>query len=97
MIYVDPLVVWGGSNAPRCFRFKLSCHMYADDVRELHRLAKKIGLKRDWFQDARLKHYDLTENKRKLAMKHGAKEKSFRHMVKYMRKIRKVSKKEKDK
>jgi len=84
-VYVDPLMVWGGSNAPRCFRFKSSCHMYADKLQELHRLAKKIGLKKEWFQDKTLKHYDLTESKRKLAVKHGAIEKSFNHMVRYMR------------
>jgi len=82
-VYVDPLMVWGGSNAPRCFRFKPSCHMYADDVKELHKLAKKIGLKREWFQNKTLPHYDLTEGKRWQAVKHGAIEKDFKHMVRY--------------
>ena len=35
-------------------------HLIADSEKELHDFAKKIGLKRDWFQDHRHKHYDLT-------------------------------------
>lgn len=72
-IYVDDLVTWGGDNAPYCFRNKPSCHMYADDLEELHKMAIKIGLKKEWFQNhPHLKHYDLTPSKRELAIKHGA-------------------------
>lgn len=35
-------------------------HMIADSLNELHTFAKSIGLKREWFQDKRIPHYDLT-------------------------------------
>ena len=35
-------------------------HLVSDlNLEELHLFAKKIGLKRHWFQDKRLPHYDL--------------------------------------
>jgi len=72
-VYVDGLIIWGGDDAPRCFRNKPSCHMFADTLEELHSLAAQIGLKSSWFQDnKRLQHYDLTESKRKLAVRYGA-------------------------
>lgn len=55
--------------------------MFGDDREELHQFAKKLGLKRAWFQDHRSNpvfwHYDLTKNKRQLAVRHGAKEVTF--------------------
>ena len=44
-------------------------HMVADTEAELHEMADKIGLKRSWYQD---RHYDVSESKRELAIKHGA-------------------------
>jgi hypothetical protein len=80
-VYVDPLMVFGGDSAPRCFRHKASCHMYADSLEELHRLAGAIGLRREWFQDhAALPHYDLTASRRELAVRAGAIEHSTREM-----------------
>jgi len=35
-------------------------HLVADNINELHRFAQSIGLKRKWFQDHRIPHYDLT-------------------------------------
>jgi hypothetical protein len=42
------------------------------DVSELHAFAIRIGIKRNWFQDGRFPHYDLTENMRRRALKAGA-------------------------
>ena len=56
-------------------------HLWADDLEELHAFAKKLGLKRAWFQDKRLKHYDVTANKRLQALKLGAISKSLRQKV----------------
>ena len=50
-----------------------SCHLVADSIEELHEFAGQLGLKRSWFQNhPRLLHYDLTQNKRRLAVKKGA-------------------------
>jgi len=84
-VYVDPLGIFGGDNAPRCFQHKPSCHMYADSLSELHTMAQKIGLISDWFQNERLQHYDLTPSKRSLAIMNGAIETSWEHMVRYMK------------
>jgi hypothetical protein len=57
------------------------CHMWSDDLDELHALANKIGLKRHWFQDNPIHpHYDLVMSKRRLAIQNGAVECSGREM-----------------
>lgn len=48
--------------------------MLTSNLEELHEFAKRIGLKRSWFQDQTFPHYDLTASKRALALKHGATE-----------------------
>lgn len=50
------------------------CHMACDgDLNELHDFAARLGLQRRWFQDHRLvPHYDLTPEKRALAVQLGA-------------------------
>jgi hypothetical protein len=69
MIYVDSLCNHG-------WKYGHSCHLFADTPEELHDFAKKIGLKKDWAQKSRsgILHYDLTANKRVLAVKNNAKE-----------------------
>jgi len=54
---------------------------------ELHRFAKTIGLKREWFQDKkRHPYYDLTtERKIKLALLCGAKMMHKREMIKLIK------------
>lgn len=45
------------------------CHLWSDDVEALHAVAKRIGMKRQWFHDRPgFPHYDLTPGKRKLAV-----------------------------
>lgn len=40
---------------------------------ELHEFAASIGLKREWYQNKRIPHYDLTTQHMKAkAIKHGA-------------------------
>lgn len=55
--------------------------MFADTIEELHAMAALIGLKREWFQEESLKHYDLTASKRRLALRNGATEVTFEEMV----------------
>jgi hypothetical protein len=48
-------------------------HLTATDLDELHAMAKKIGLRREWFQDnGTFPHYDCQKRKRALAIKAGA-------------------------
>ena len=69
-VYVDPLLTCIPSSN---WKWNKSCHLFADTVEELHVFAKRIGLKRAWFQDKnKLKHYDLNEIRRIIAVKYGA-------------------------
>jgi hypothetical protein len=45
--------------------------MIADTEEELHEMAGRIGMKREWFQDGRRPHYDVSMSKRKLAVEYG--------------------------
>jgi len=46
--------------------------MLADTVDELHMMADKLGLKREWFQPKSTPHYDICQAKRKKAIEFGA-------------------------
>lgn len=50
-------------------------HLMADTDDELHEFAHRLGLKRSWHQKpgTPISHYDVTESKRQLALKLGAK------------------------
>lgn len=51
------------------------CHMIADSLTELHEMADKIGVQRQWFQaspPASFPHYDIALSKKELARQHGA-------------------------
>jgi hypothetical protein len=50
----------------------IMCHMLADSTEELHQMADKIGMKREWFQSHSTPHYDISLTKRKLALQQGA-------------------------
>lgn len=75
--YVDPLFVWPARNA-RVRRVGERhghqwCHLWADTLEELHAMAKKVGMRAEWFQqDARLPHYDLVPPRRAEAVRLGA-------------------------
>lgn len=58
----------------RNWRHNASCHLLADTNEELHSFACIIGLGRSWFQEGlgSLPHYDLSEDKRRLAIEQGA-------------------------
>ena len=84
MIYVDqPIHRW---------RSKLWCHLIADDLKELHEFAAKLGLKREWFQNHRIQpHYDITESKRAIAVRMGANEITTKDMVQiYLKAMRSI-------
>ena len=50
----------------------LMSHMIADSLDELHEMAVRIGLRREWFQSTSLPHYDVSQSKRMIAVKFGA-------------------------
>jgi hypothetical protein len=73
-------------------------HLVADEQDELHAFAARLGLRRAWFQDPTISgkpmparpgtraaegwHYDVTESKRRLAIKLGAVPISIRDLSK---------------
>lgn len=76
-VYVDQLFHLPSLNAQAFFVGTRTghkwCHMFADTEEELHVLAGKIGLRREWFQsESRTPHYDLVPSKRVLALAAGA-------------------------
>jgi hypothetical protein len=85
-VYVDPMFNHNSPTAPRCFRNKQSCHMYADTLPELHRMADAIGMKREWFQNHRVfPHYDLVAARREAAIRLGAIEHTRAQMALFVR------------
>lgn len=53
----------------------IMCHMWADDLDELHAMADAIGIARKWFQQppkASWKHYDISISKKSEAIARGA-------------------------
>jgi ribA/ribD-fused uncharacterized protein len=66
-VYVD--------NMRMPWRGMIMSHMTADSNEELHEMAIKIGMKREWFQGRpkhSIEHYDVSEGKRQQAIKLGA-------------------------
>lgn len=64
------------------------CHMIADSLEELHEMAEKIGMKKEWFQPKSFPHYDVCKTRRKQAVELGAIEVTSRELVMVMRKFR---------
>ena len=70
MIMVDEMRVW--PHATGIFR-RGSCHLTTTGVvSNLHEFALLIGLRRSWFQNGRVPHYDLTRERRDTALINGA-------------------------
>jgi hypothetical protein len=72
MIIVDELQRW--PHGKGVFRGRESCHLMVDDgdLDALHAFASKLGLRRSWYQPVSSPHYDLTPNKREMALRLGA-------------------------
>jgi hypothetical protein len=79
--YVDDAFIPAAvPNGARTVRSRW-CHLTADTVAELHEFAKRIGLRRAWFQPDHRPgvltipgswHYDLTAKRRAAAVRAGA-------------------------
>jgi hypothetical protein len=88
MVYVDPLMNHGWKLYGHPVK---SCHLFADTEEELHEMARRLGLKRMWFQPQKgnsVAHYDITPKKRQRAVATGAQELGARQAVDCWRKIR---------
>lgn len=74
-VYVDDM------RAP--FGRMVMCHMLADDAKELHEMARRIGVARRWHQCAGTpkSHYDICLSKRVKAIALGAVEVTQRDVV----------------
>ena len=69
-------------------RMRMS-HMLADTPEELHAMADRLGLRREWYQaDASTPHYDVCRAKRRLAIELGARPVDRRGMVAVVRRLR---------
>lgn len=72
-VYVDELQDYGWKMRGH---FVESCHMFTDslDLTELHNIAAKAGMRREWFQQRQgdTPHYDLVAGRRALAVTFGA-------------------------
>ncbi len=80
-VYVD--------NARIEWRGRRWCHLVADSLEELHLFARAIGLKKGWFQsDASLPHYDVTVEKRIIALSRGASAADRRMLVSAGRRLK---------
>jgi hypothetical protein len=80
-VYVD--------RASNRFGRMIMAHMVADTLDELHAMADRLGLKREWFQaDASTPHYDISKTKRALALKFGVVEVNRRQMAEIIKRLR---------
>jgi hypothetical protein len=61
------------------------CHLTADALEELHAIARRIGLREEWFQGD---HYDLTPSRRARTLSLGAVEVTRRELVQVVRRLR---------
>lgn len=59
-------------------RRMIMCHMIADTDEELHAMAERIGVTRNWYQRD---HYDIAMAKKKLALAAGARQISLRQLA----------------
>lgn len=79
-VYVD--------SARNKFGRMLMSHMTADTLEELNDIAALVGLKRCWLQAQKHPHYDLCQEKRELAIHHGAKVVSSKDIVRIARRLK---------
>jgi hypothetical protein len=88
-IYVDALMNHGWKLYGHPVR---NCHLFTDGSLELlHDFAvKRLGMKRIWFQDGRIPHYDLTPPRRHLAVMCGAVEVDRRQAVEIWARIQRA-------
>ncbi len=87
MIFVDMMF---GCIPNAKWKHEEACHMFGYDVEELCTFAESIGLKRAWLQNngRQTAHFDLTRNKRALAVARGAEEVSLMELPALLNRLR---------
>jgi hypothetical protein len=82
MVYVDQLTTYS-AKLTKHLPSDTWCHLWSDNVEELHEFARKLGMKRSWFQNKpTFPHYDLVPRRRAIAIKLGAKQISLKEYLK---------------
>jgi hypothetical protein len=76
-VYVD--------NARNPLGRMIMCHMLADSDDELHAMADRLGLKREWYQGD---HYDISQVRKARAIRFGAIEISSREIARLRKRRR---------
>lgn len=66
-------------------------HMIADTLDELHEMADRIGMRREWFQPRSFPHYDVSLSRRRAAIEAGAVDCDRRTFVGHLRRIRSMN------
>jgi hypothetical protein len=73
---------YNGARGPVRYWLRVCGHLVSDtSLDELHLFAKSLGLRREWFQEKSIPHYDLTGEVYDLALKRGAQLVSSREIV----------------
>jgi hypothetical protein len=73
---------YNGARGPIRYWGRRCGHLVSDtSLEELHRFAESLGLRREWFQEKSIPHYDLTGKVYDLALERGAKLVSSREIV----------------
>lgn len=97
-VFVDPIRNYHNIKSPTVRRHGREwCHMISDAEtdEELHSMALSIGLNKSYAQKEIPIHYDLTPNKRSLALINGAVELSLRDFTMLVIALRKLQGKSK--
>jgi hypothetical protein len=64
---------YNGARGPVRYWGRRCGHLVSDtSLEELHRFAESLGLRREWFQEKSIPHYDLTGKVYDLALERGA-------------------------
>ena len=73
---------YNGARGPIHYWRRRCGHLVSDrSIEELHEFAEDLGLRREWFQEKSIPHYDLTGKVYDLALERGATLVSSREIV----------------
>ena len=90
-VYVDPLTP---TRPSKQWPFRFGSHMIADTTMELHSMARRLGLKREWYQTRSvLPHYDISPGRRMAALRMGAIAINNKEVFRRIREVRRLQEK----